>query len=180
MLQLKLLGGFQLYNNDDIISTFESARLQALLAYLVLHGAQRQSRQQLAYHFWPVSTESQARTNLRKLFLQLRRALPDAETYLTFDNQTIQWCHNAPFRCDVKDVQTLLKQLHDHPLNQEILTQLLDLYRGELLPSCYDDWIVPLRERLHQDVMAALDQLVTLLENQRAYSEGIRYAQRLL
>ena len=81
MLQLKLLGGFQLNNDDDIISTFESARLQALLAYLVLHGATRQSRQQIAYHFWPVSTESQARTNLRKLFLQLRLA-PSVESAL--------------------------------------------------------------------------------------------------
>lgn len=179
-LQIQLLGNFQLQSADGTLIAFDSSRLQSLLAYLLLHAGSPQPRQQIAYAFWPVSEESQARTNLRKLFLQLRRALPDADGYLIFDNQTIQWQTDAPWTCDVHHVQLLLKQLRENPLDQDALTALFERYRGELLPSCYDDWIVPLRERLHQDVMAALDHLVTLLENQRAYGEGIRYAQRLL
>ncbi len=180
ILQISLLGNFQLCDENEAVVTCESPRLQALLAYLILHTGVPQARQQIAYHFWPVSEERQARTNLRKLFLQLRRALPNADTYLTFDNQTIQWRADAPFTCDAIEVRKLLAQLRTNPLDRDGLTALLDLYSGDLLPNCYDDWSVPLRERLHQDVMAALDRLVTLLENQRAYSEGIRYAQRLL
>lgn len=179
-LTLQLLGGFHLLYDNKPVTTITSSRLQALLAYLVLHRDTPQARQQLAYQLWLVSSESQARTNLRKLFLQLRRTLPDADTYLTFDNQTIQWRTDVPFACDVIEVQQILKQLRTDPLDRNALTTLFDLYSGKLLPNCYDDWISPLREGLHQDVMAALDQLVTLLENQRAYGEGIRYAQRLL
>ncbi|MEZ4866945.1 MAG: ABC transporter substrate-binding protein [Caldilineaceae bacterium] len=179
-LSIHLLGGFSLSYDDRTIDAFAATRLQSLLAYLLIHRDAPQSRQQIAFHFWPVSSESQARTNLRKLLLQLRRALPDADTYLSFDNQLIQWQADAPFTCDVIEVQQLLKQLRENPLNQDALTALFDLYRGELLPSCYDDWIAPLREGLHHDVMAALEQMVTLLENQRAYDQGIRYAQRLL
>ncbi|MEZ4677395.1 MAG: ABC transporter substrate-binding protein [Caldilineaceae bacterium] len=180
-LEVQLFGTFHLTHNGQALDAMNSSpRLQALLAYLLLHHDTPQPRQQIAYHFWPVSEEGQARTNLRKLFLQLRRALPDADAYLTFDNQTIGWQCDDAVHCDVHAVQALLGRLHNNPLDQDALTALFARYRGELLPSCYDDWIVPLRERLHQDVMAALDQLVTLLENQRAYSEGIRYAQRLL
>jgi len=176
MLRLKLLGNFHLQFDGRTINP----RLQALLAFIVLHHSEPQSRQQIAYHFWPFSEESQARTNLRKLFLQLRRALPNADSYLTFDNQTIQWRGDAPFSCDVLEVHALLEQLRKNPLDQDALRALFDCYTGQLLPNCYDDWIIPLREQLHQDVMAALNRLVTLLENQRAYAEGSRYAQRLL
>ncbi|MCB0063741.1 MAG: AAA family ATPase, partial [Caldilineaceae bacterium] len=180
-IDIRLFGTFHLTHNGQGIDAINgSPRLQALLAYLLLHHATPQPRQQIAYHFWPVSEEGQARTNLRKLFLQLRRALPDADTYLTFDNQTIQWRSDADFTCDVLEVQQRLRELRDTQLDQEQLTALLDHYHGELLPGCYDDWVVPLREGFHQDVMAALEQMVTLLENQRAYGEGIRYAQRLL
>ena len=37
-----------------------------------------QLRQQIAFIFWPDSTEAQAFTNLRKLFFDLRQALPHA------------------------------------------------------------------------------------------------------
>jgi len=179
-LQITLLGSFHLAYGTAPVADFASARLQALLAYLVLHPQAPQPRQQIAFHFWPVSTESQARTNLRKLLLQLRTMLPAAADFLAIDNATITWRAAAPFTCDVLAVQQLLQQLRTNPLDQAALTALVALYRAELLPNCYDDWIVPLRTQLHQDVMAALDRLVTLLENQRAYEEGIRYAQRLL
>ena len=37
-------------------------------------------------------------------------------------------------------------------------------YRGELLPTIYDDWILSERERLRQALLGALEQLSLLLE----------------
>lgn len=179
-LRIQFLGSFQLYYNNEPVADLKSIRLQSLLAYLVLNRNAPQSRQQIAYQLWPVSNESQARTNLRKLFLQLRRNLPDSDNFLVFDNQVIQWRTGAPFALDVDEVQKRLQELNKNPLDRNTLTSLFNHYTGELLPNCYDDWIVPLRRQLHQDVMNALDRLVTLLENQRSYEEGIQYAQRLL
>lgn len=180
LLRIQLLGAFQLQYQNEPVADFTSSRLQTLLAYLLLHRSAPQARQQIAYHLWPVSSESQARTNLRKLILQLRHTLPDAETYLRFDNQVIQWRIDAPFVLDVDEVQQHLKGLEENPLDKARLTALFEIYGDQLLPSCYDDWIVPLRTQLHQEIMTALDRFVTLLENQRAYEEGIRYTQRLL
>ncbi len=179
-LRINLLGGFQLRYGTESVTDFDSPRLQSLLAYLLLHSKAPQARQQIAFKFWPVSTENQARTNLRKLFLQLRRVLPNADGFLIFDNHTIQWRTDAAFTLDVAEVQNLLQVMDNDPLRRNALTRLFDIYDGQLLPNCYEDWIIPLRQQLHQDVMAALDRLVLLLENQRAYEEGIRYAQRLL
>ena len=36
------------------------------------------------------------------------------------------------------------------------LFRAVDLYRGDLLPSCYDEWIAPERERLREMFVGAV------------------------
>ncbi|MDR7542929.1 MAG: hypothetical protein QN120_01615 [Armatimonadota bacterium] len=73
---IQLLGGFRLADPDGAVVPIASARVQSLLAYLMLHPGP-QPRQRLAALFWPDSPEGRARTNLRKLVLELRRSLPE-------------------------------------------------------------------------------------------------------
>lgn len=179
-LSIQLLGNFRLHVGNTLIDTINTPRLQALFAFLVLHHEAPQSRQRLAFQLWPDSSESQARTNLRKLFFQLQHALPDAEHFFYADSQNIGWNAKAAFTLDVAHLQQQLAHLQQEPLDLAALRQVVALYQGELLPSCYEDWITPLRQQLHQAVMTALERLITLLENQRAYTAGIEYARRLL
>jgi DNA-binding SARP family transcriptional activator len=180
LLQIQLLGKFRLTYNGEPVTTMNSPRLQSLLAYLVLNRDTALPRQHLAFLFWPDSTESQARTNLRKLLYQLRQALPEADSFLQSDAQTIQWSAGASFALDVIELQGFLNQTKDQTADQEPLIKLTDLYTGELLPDCYDDWIYPVRQLLHKTVIKALQRLVDLFEAQQAYESALRYAQRLL
>ncbi|MCB0166359.1 MAG: protein kinase [Anaerolineae bacterium] len=179
-LQIQLFGKFRLTYNNDLVATMNSPRLQSLLAYLVLNRDTALPRQHLAFLFWPDSTESQARTNLRKLLYQLRQSLPEVDTFVQSDSQTVQWRAGASFTLDVLELQDYLNQdQYQHP-DQALLIKVVDLYTGALLPGCYDDWIYPVRQRFHKAVIGALQQLVALLEAQQAYALGLRYAQRLL
>jgi hypothetical protein len=54
------------------------------------------------------------------------------------------------------------------------------LYHGDLWPDCYDDWILPERERLRQTFSEALERLIELLEYERDYPLAVRYTRRLL
>jgi DNA-binding SARP family transcriptional activator len=54
------------------------------------------------------------------------------------------------------------------------------LYRGDLLPGCYDDWIILERERLQQLFVETLEQLVRQLEAGGDYPAAIGYARRRL
>lgn len=176
ILHIRLLGEFSLVYSDQPVTTINSARMQSLLAYLVLHRNAPQSRYYLALQFWPESTEPQARTNLRKLFHQLHHALPDADRFLHADTHTLQWQPAAPFTLDVAEFESGVDQA-DSP---EALRDAVARYRGDLLPSCYDDWILPVRERLCQAFVEAIERLIALLEDERDYRAAIGYAQRLL
>src|SRR5512136_1137321 len=142
MLRIQLLGSFQVITHDKSLARLPSERLQALLAYLVLHRDRPLSRQQLAVTFWPDTTDAQARTNLRTLITRLREALPDADPFLAIDAQTVQWRSNSSCAIDVIEFE--------QALTAKRMTDAIALYHGDLLPGCYDDWIAGERERLRQ------------------------------
>jgi DNA-binding SARP family transcriptional activator len=185
-LHIHLLGDFRLACGDEAVTKVNTPRLQSLLAYLVLHRDAPQSRRHAAFLLWLDSTEAQALTNLRNLLHLLRRALPDADRFLQVDAQTLQWRPDGPFALDVTEFESALaragraEQAGDNAALRTALEEAVDLYRGDLLPSCYDDWIRPERERLQQAFIEALEQLIHLLEEQRDYRTAIGHAQRLL
>lgn len=176
ILHIHLLGNFSLLYGDKLITGVNTARLQALLAYLVLHHQAPQARQHLAFLFWPDTSEAQALTNLRNLLYKLRHALPTHESFLSIDTQTMQWRSDAPFKLDVDDFEAALTQA----TTRAELEAALKHYRGDLLPSCYDDWIVSIRQHLRQQAVGALVQLIGLLETEHAYRIAIDYGQQLL
>src|SRR5207248_5641760 len=98
-LHIHLLGDFLLVSGDTPVTTVNVARLQSLLAYLVLHRTAPQARSHLAFLLWPDSDEAQAHSNLRKLLHQLRQALqalPHADHFLQADRHSLQWLPSLP------------------------------------------------------------------------------------
>ncbi len=185
-LHLRLLGDFSLIYDDRQVTSFNTMRLQSLLAYLVLHRDAPQQRQHLAFLFWPDTTEAQARNNLRQLLHQLRQVFPAVEQFLSADTHMLHWHAVTPFQLDVAEFEQALSladaatRRHDQQALQAALEQADILYRGELLPGCYDKWILPERDRLRQRHRQALEQLLHLFEMQGGTGTAIRYAQRLL
>lgn len=184
-LHMYLLGDFRLASGETALTTVSIPRVQSLLAYLVLHRAAPQARSHLAFLLWPESTEAQARTNLRKVLYQLQQALPYANAFLYTDKQSLHWRSSpeASWTLDVVDfelafVQT--KETQNVTAIRQALERAVDVYQGNLLPSCYDEWILPERDRLHQMYHQALQQLVMLHEQERDYDAAINLTQRLL
>lgn len=175
-LSIELFANFRIEYEGKVLDDVNTARLQSLLAYLLLHPHAAQPRQYLAFLFWPDAEEHQAFTNLRNLLYKLRHALPHPECFLTIDGNNLQWRSDSSFRLDVAEFDVALSQAE----SEAELIQAVELYRGDLLPSCYDDWIRPIRERYQQKFVVLLERLINLLEGQRNYRSAIHYAQRLL
>lgn len=81
-LHIRLFGALDLHYGENPLPALESARAESLLAYLLLHREAPQPREHLAFLLWPDSTEQQARTNLRHVLHNLRRALPECDRFL--------------------------------------------------------------------------------------------------
>ncbi|MCX6043795.1 MAG: BTAD domain-containing putative transcriptional regulator [Chloroflexi bacterium] len=182
-LTIQLLGNFRLLAGDAPVTEINTPRLQALLAYLILHRHAPQARQQIAFLFWPDSNEAQARTNLRNALHQLRNHLPEAAQFLQIDASSLQWRTDAPCTLDIANFEQALQTAQkttNLTIQRQALESAIAYYQGDLMPGCYEDWILPLREQWQRAYTNALEQLLQLLESQRDYLKAIDYAQQLL
>jgi predicted ATPase/DNA-binding SARP family transcriptional activator len=181
-MEICLLGEFSLIYQGRRLTALDADRPRTLLAYLLLHRGSPQSRQQIAFTLWPDSTEGQARTNLRNLIFTLRQALPDADAFLVTTTHTLQWRPEARFSLDLADFQAALRRAEQSMAPDDQRRQLetaIAAYRGPLLPGIYDDWLIPIREALHQDFLGAHQELAALLESSGEYAQAIRHARLL-
>jgi DNA-binding SARP family transcriptional activator len=184
-LHIRMLGTFIIASDRVPLTSIDMPRLQSLLAYLVQHHGVPQSRTRLASLLWPDSTEEQAHTNLRNLLYKLRQALPDSDRYLAVDRHTILWQSDGSWTLDVLDFEQAVaraeraEQEDNRAALRLALEQAIELYRGDLLPDCYDEWILPERDRLSQLFLDVLEWLLCLREQEGDYQGAIRIAQRL-
>lgn len=175
-LDIQLLGEFSLVHQGAPLTTVNTARLQSLLAYLVLNRRAPQTRQRIAFLLWTDSPEPQARTNLRNLLFALNKALPGAEEFLLNDAQTLQWKCDSSYTLDVEEFERAAEQT----ASPASLERAVHLYRGELLPGMYDDWIVRERERLDTLYTQSLERLVREYSGNGTNDRALEYARLLI
>ncbi len=180
---IQLLGDFVVRQNGQPVAALDSTRLQALLTYLLLHRGVPQLRHHIAFTFWPDSDEAQARTNLRNLLHRLRQVWPTVDEYLHIETKSLTWRTDVPLRLDVADFEQYVTDAHtavSPATTYTTLQQAIALYQGDLLPGCYDDWILSERTRLGQLFRQALTTAVELAAAQEDYPTAVQISRQLL
>ena len=170
-LDVRLLGAVEVILDGQRLRAFDSLRLQRILALIALRG-DPQHRSRLAFELWPDSDERQARTNLRKLLHEFRKSLPDVSEFADIDNETVSWKVTGPSQVDALRFRDALAAGD--------LTLAERLYSGDLLPACYDDWVLVEREKLRSDVQIALTRLAEAAAEREDHEATVSYARRIL
>ena len=183
--RIELLGKLRFTFGQQVLTSINTNRMRSLLAFLVLHSESPQSREHLAFLLWPESGDAQARTNLRQLLHNLRRALPVECSLLISDNHTVRWLADNSCSIDVLEFEAAIRAAEiakkgDFATVRSALEDAARLYQDDLLPDLYDDWLQPRREQLRNQFAEVLNRLATLLEAAGEPVAGIRYATRLV
>jgi DNA-binding SARP family transcriptional activator/tetratricopeptide (TPR) repeat protein len=170
-LEVRLLGGVEIILDGRRLRAFNSLRLQRFLALIVLRR-DPQHRSRLAFELWPDSDEPQARTNLRKLLHDFRHSLPDIGVFVEIDNEIVRWIATGPSEVDVLRFQDAMAA-GDFELAAR-------LYSGDLLPACYDDWVLDERAKLRAQAYGALVRLTEEAAERSDHKATLRYTQRII
>jgi DNA-binding SARP family transcriptional activator len=165
---VRLLGAVDVILDGRRLDAFNSLRLQRFLALIALRR-DLQHRSRLAFELWPDSTERQARTNLRKLLHDFRHSLPDIGLFVQVDNEIVRWIPTGPSEVDVLRFRDAMAAGD--------LELAARLYSGNLLPACYDDWVLAERAKLRAEAYGVLVRLAKEAAGRDDHETTIRYAQ---
>ena len=183
MFRLELLGGFQLSYQHRFVDISRRPRLQALLAYLALNRHQPQTRATIITALWPDTSESSGRNRLRNLLYQLRQVLPEHDALITIDPTSLKWLTDTDCDLDIAhfEAELALASQQTESLSRELhLARAVELYNGDLVPGCVDEWIEEPRLRLRNQLTDALAELISLAEVRHAWDAAEEYTERLL
>ena len=103
-LRLELLGRFRVSLGGTPITTFESNKVRALLAYLAVETQHPHSREKLAALLWPDWPDRAALSNLRYALSDLRKVIGDrtaAPPFLLISREAIQFNTESDHLLDV-------------------------------------------------------------------------------
>lgn len=182
--RIEMLGGFQVIRNQQTVVRFHTRKAAALLAYLSLHPDRRHSRERLAEMLWPENDPEAARASLRVALASLRRQLEPPGTergaLICADRSNVGLNREA-FTTDVSDFRVALQSARRAQSPEAaipLLEQAVRLYRGELLPGFYEDWVLRDQERLAGQWVQALRDLSDWHDHAGNCAAAVRYAQR--
>jgi predicted ATPase/DNA-binding SARP family transcriptional activator len=157
MLEIRMLGAFEVQLEGEPVK-FPTRTSASLLAYLALNPGIAHRREKLAGLLWSDIDEEKARNNLRHTLWRLRNVIGDR--YFDADKTTITFITDSDYFLDLD----ILEIQNGKALSSEDLVKKVSVYKGELLPGFYDEWVTLERERVHsvfEDRMQdLLDQLV--------------------
>ncbi len=191
VLRVCLFGRFDVCYRQQILSGFEARKVQDLLFYLLLYRQRSHSREALADLLWGEQSATRSRRYLRKVLWQLQAALnAQASTLenplLLVEPDWVQINPKADMWLDVavfEQAFALVRGIPGRLLDSQSVKGLqgaVDLYRGDLLEGCYQDWCIYERERFQHMYLAMLDKLMDYCQARRDYEAGLSYGRLIL
>jgi predicted ATPase/DNA-binding SARP family transcriptional activator len=193
-LSLGVLGALQISITDKPITTLESVRVRALLAYLTVESGSPHRRESLIGLLWPDYPEDAARHNLRQALFNLRLILGDHTAnppYLIISRDAIQFNRESDYSLDLDLFnhyfytceENLNQCKEDCSIHASRLEEMVKLYRGEFLQHFFledstefEEWAVMQRENIRQRVMEAHSYLANFYELHGDYKNAQLHA----
>lgn len=183
-LKLHLFGPPTLIKEGPVIRP-HSAKVLALLAYLVLESDRHHSREKLATLLWGESSDTRAKASLRQGLYSLRQTLGElADACLEVGEAAVSFHLHPDLWVDALEFRTLAAL---ETADVDVLRRAAQLYQGALLEGfilpdspAFEEWLFLRRDTLEQQALQTLHTLVEQLIRQGAPQEALLFAQRLV
>ena len=186
-LRIKLFGSLELERDGRPLARFASRKSGELFAYLALNRKAPHTREHLAGVFWGDSAEERARHALNTTLWRINRVLEPPESAASdaaicaITPQHIGFNAASDSGWTSPNSRPAASSPSRRGADQFALyAQAVNLYRGDLLADCYEDWCIVERERLQGLYVRALAHLMAHNSSHAEYDLAIDCARRIL
>jgi DNA-binding SARP family transcriptional activator len=182
--RIELLGGLVAQREDRVVTRFQTQKTRSLLGYLAYRHHRSHPRDFLIELLWPECEARAGRNRLSQALSSLRHQFEPPGTpagSVILATRTAVQLSPAAISTDVTEFDDLLRaaeRVSSAVEQSQMLAEAVELYRGELLPGCFEEWIFPERERLAQADLQALRRLTRYFEQADDLPNALNYARR--
>ena len=197
-LYVSLLGSFRALLDGQPLAGFESDKVRALLAFLMVESERPHRREELAGLLWPERPEAVARQNLSQALSNLRRVIHDQSSFppfLDISHQTLRFNPTSNYELDTSTFLALLDGCSNHlyfphPYCPDCITrirQAIELYVGPFffgfsLKGCpaFEEWVLLQQEHFEHLAIQALQCLSEWHNHHGSVEQAVDYTRRWL
>jgi predicted ATPase/DNA-binding SARP family transcriptional activator len=182
--RIELFGWLRATHGDCVVTRFRTQKCGSLLAYLAYYRYRSHPRDALAELLWPDCDRDAGRHRLRMALSSLRHQLeppgvPPGAVILT-DRNCVQ-LNPAACTTDVTRFEAALAaagRARSSTERVQHFCELVELYRGELLPGYFEDWVLLERQQLAEAFLEVLGRLIAHEEQRGDLAQALQWARR--
>lgn len=189
-IKFRLFGKFSVQRDTQSVRGLDSSKEQELLSYLLVRRDRPHSRETLASLLWGDSSTEKSKKYLRQALWHLQAGLETTELpgpqvlivehdWVQLNLQSELWLDVAVFEQAFAATQGVPGKQLDKP-GAAMLKDAVQLYAGDLLDGCYQDWCLFERERLQNMYLSMLDKLMGYCEQHQDFEAGQGYGSTIL
>ena len=185
-LLVSVLGPLEVISGKEPVTAFESDKVRALLAFLVVEADRAHPREKLAEFLWPDRRSGAALSNLRHALTILRRAIDNDKAdlpYLLVTRKSIQFNLSADVWVDIADFSRYVVHSGNGQDSLHVLEKAAALIRGPFLDGLssgdspeLEEWLLFQREQIKSEHLQILNKLTSHAELDSDYQLAVRYA----
>jgi len=189
-ISVSCLGVFAVEMGNWRFDAWQGRKTRALFQYLVNHRDRPITREALVNALWPEPERVAAHTSLKVSVHTLRQTLaqmqPGEPALVVLGHESGYQLKTMDLWLDVEAFEQVCaraRRLESKGQSAEALdwyAQAVQLYGGDFLSECWDDWAVFRREALKDQCLHALGRLAEASLSNREYQACIGYCQQLL
>ena len=184
------LGPFRVYQDDQLITNWESLKARSVFKYLVMHRATPTLKDVLMDLFWPDADPEAARRNLHQAIYSLRQTLrrghPEFQ-HVQFENDCYFFNPELDVWTDVEEFETHIQAGQRLEAARQTARAMAEygiaegLYQGDLLAEdLYEDWPSLQREYVGGTYLDIANRLSEYYVQRNEYTAAIALCQKIL
>ncbi|HET8839892.1 MAG TPA: BTAD domain-containing putative transcriptional regulator, partial [Ktedonobacteraceae bacterium] len=184
--QILALGEPKVILNGIPVTRWRMARAMELFFFLLESGRPMRKSQIIAA-LWPEQDSDQIDSNVRTTIYYLRKAL--GEKIVTFQSNLYNlnlsaasekvWYDVTMFEEHYLQAKKALESKEDKAAEQAF-TRMVELYKGDYVPSFYNDWCAFRRDKLRRAFIDAHHQLALIAWQRESWEDSLHHWQKLL
>jgi len=188
-LRIRLFGEVSIEQDGQPVAIPPTKSLE-LLCYVLLSTESVVTRETLSNVLWPDAPAAASKRYLRQALWRLNSIFHhdgrNGHPLLGLDSGLVRVKSEASLWLDISAFESAHASLHDIPGDHlddqqaDALRVAVELYRGDLMPTWYQDWCIYERERLQLIRIMMLEKLMFYCESRQRYARAIAYGQAIL